>query len=174
MEIDESTWPEKPYRWIVNDLRIGIDAKANYLVALGLFCYTEFMGREVLRFSQPNNKKINSNKYNKISFNLFLSDYMGYKSLVKTYGNKLYDWFRNGVSHEYHIKASHSGVFKSFKTGSEQDFKKLGIDISQGLIVKQKDKLPKNNLEIGFLIMEPYLKDFTKGIQKFLEENKII
>jgi len=141
-------FPE-PYSFMIDDLERSIKlAKANYLVALGLFCYSEIIGRYILRF-----KKRKAN--NSDSFNTFVRDYMGYKKLINKYGDKIYDWFRHGLCHEYYIKGEITGVYVVY----DKKTSKQGIAIS-------KDKTKR------FLVIKPYLRDFKKGIIKFLKESR--
>jgi hypothetical protein len=138
----------EPYGWMINDLEKSIKlAKANYLVALGLFCYSEIVGRHILRF-----KKKKAGNYN--SFNIFVNEYMGYKRLMKRYGDKIYDWFRHGLCHEYYIKGAMTGVYVVY----DKKTTKQAIAIS-------KDGTKR------FLVIKPYLRDFKKGIKKFLSES---
>lgn len=67
----------------------------NFLCALGLLCYTEFMGEIVTgNFSR---------RYNKSNFDAFFNkmgaDYQEFNQHVE-----VYDVFRNGMAHEYFIK----------------------------------------------------------------------
>ncbi len=161
MSIDITKWPEKPYRWMVEDLQKSLDAGANYLVGLGLFCYTEVLGKKILTFRNPG-EDFWKNKYNKQAFNLFLGEYMGYQNIIDSSGDKIYDLFRHGLAHQYFIKGTHSGVFLHFDPPSEGQLKKLGVDTGRGLIV-----LNGNNV----LLARIYLGHFLEGIQKFLEES---
>jgi hypothetical protein len=36
-----------PYNGIVNDLRKAVENGSNYLAALGMVCWSEFIGREI-------------------------------------------------------------------------------------------------------------------------------
>jgi len=150
MQKSKIIFPE-PYNWMLSDLEKSIKlAKANYLVALGLFCYSEIIGRRILKFKNKKDK-------NSDSFNTFVRDYMGYKKLINKYGNKIYDWFRNGLCHEYYIKGQVSGVYVVYNKKTSK----------QGIIIS-KDKTKK------FLVIKPYLRDFKSGIVKFLKEIKKI
>lgn len=107
-ELDSfSHWPEKPYRWMLSGLIRTIEKvdgdDINYLIALGLVCYTEVIGHEIRKFKQlPSGLK-----YSKISFDTFLGEYMGYRDLLGKY--PIYDWCRCGLCHEFMIKNTDGG-----------------------------------------------------------------
>jgi len=160
--VDTSRWPEKPYRWMAEDLYKALDAGSNYLVALGLFCYTEYIGKSILTFKSPT-KDFFKNKFNKPAFNLFLGEYMGYQDIINNSGDKIYDWFRHGLAHQYYIKGQHSGVFLHFDPPSEKELRRLGIDTNKGLVVSSGNHI---------LLAKVYLDHFLNGINRFLEESK--
>lgn len=155
-------WPE-PYNWMMYDLCNSIKADANYLVGLGLFCYSEIIGRKILRQRNPKVKP-----GNRESFNTFVGKYMGYEDVTKHPG--IYDWFRNGLCHEYTIKLAggmRTGINHFYEDDSVEALKKAGFDTKKGIAISQ-------NGEIRYLVIEPYLLDFKKGIEKYLREIKAI
>ena len=162
MNIDISKWPEKPYRWMAEDLHKSLNAKANYLVGLGLFCYTEVLGKKILEFREPE-KNFWNNRYNRPAFNLFLGEYMGYQDIIDNSQDKVYDWFLNGLKHQYFIKGSNSGVYLYFDSPSEKKLRERGIDTNKGLII-----LDGNNI----LLAQIYFNHFLTGIQEFLQESE--
>ena len=161
--MDISKWPKR-YRWMVGDIRGAKEAGVYYLVGLGLFCYTEIVGRDILKYRNPQKTYFSNPK----CFNLFLGEYMGYKKLLEEYGNGLYDWFRNGFCHNYSIKGEKTGVGVYYEPNRLKAIKELGVDITKGIAI------PKDDKGVRLLVIEPYLKDFTKGIEKFLKESKQI
>ena len=166
-----SRWPEKPYQWMMEGLVHTIQnvdgSYANYLVALGLVCYTEVVGREIRKF-----KKLPFGaRYNKECFNTFLGDYMNYQDLLVSHPN-LYRWYRHGLCHEFKIKnvgTRESGVFHFF-TGNKKEEKIIkkffNADVTRGIVIGSNGK--------KLLFLENYLRDFAKGIEKFLKESKQI
>jgi len=163
MEI--SKWPKR-YNWMIRDLRRAKKANANYLVSLGLLCYTEIVGRDILKYRNPNIKP--SKLKGKKCFDLFLGEYMGYTDILKKYGEKLYSWYRHGLCHEYSIKGEKTGVYAYYEQNSLKAIEELGVDTTRGIAI------PRDNKKIRFLVVGPYLKDLTKGIEKFLKESKQI
>lgn len=164
-----SHWPEKPYRWMITGIIRAISEiegeDANYLVGLGLFCYSEIIGREIMKFQEPE-KNWDTWNTNKPCFNKFLKEYMGYGELLDRYPN-LYDWFRNGLCHNFTIKVipgGKSGVFHYFDDPDIVKFQNVGVDTSRGIMIA-------NNTSDRILVIEPYLKDFSKGVEKFLKES---
>jgi len=79
---------------------------------------------------------------------------MGYKKLINKYGNKIYDWFRHGLCHEYYIKGKITGVYVVYNKKTSK----------QGIVIS-KDETKR------FLVIKPYLRDFKRGIIKFLKES---
>ena len=136
---------------MVNDITAAIKGDANYLAALGLFCYTEIIGRSVLKLKTGQNKPSATK-----SFNEFLRNYMGYKKLVDKHKWKIYDWFRNGLAHEFPIKRTgvgQSGVFVQYDKRTSR----------QGIFLS-------NDNEARFIILKAYFRDFKKGIKKYLAD----
>jgi hypothetical protein len=89
-----------PKGFISNDLQAAIRGNANYLTALGLVAYTEFMGGMLLNnFTDPQKKFLSFLK------GYFPSDYMKADTDLKAAGKKgLYDVVRNGLVHNYFVK----------------------------------------------------------------------
>jgi hypothetical protein len=79
---------------MVNDLWRGVQAEQNYLVALGLFTYSEALGRMILRTTGKRGRGWKA-------FREFTEQYVGY-----SFSNwqEVYDNFRNGLAHSYWIK----------------------------------------------------------------------
>ncbi|GEM_PF-2706286 len=159
---------EKPYGFMIEELVHSLYAKndqvqGNYLTALGLFCYSEVIGREIMSYkdSSTNKERFKNQK----CFDLFLGEYMGYQELLVKYPN-IYDWYRNGLCHNYKIKGSgnsETGVFVYYDPPSILEFKRVGIDTTKGILLSQKSQK-------RHFILRPYLEDFIKGIKKFLHE----
>ncbi len=116
---------------------LGVNAGgSNFLAALGLLCYTEFAGKF----------KYNKSKASR-NFNMFF-DELGtdYKKFRKK-GIDVYDIYRCGMAHEYHIKNSYT-IYMCQKKGS----KHCGVGI---------DKKGEY-----FFIVEKYFKDFQSAFER--------
>jgi len=94
--------------FIYHDIEIAINYKINFLVSLGLICYSEFLGGLMPKLK--NEKRITSrSKFNRFFYRL---DYPSYRysffdEMLKThYGSRydIYSIFRCGLVHEYFIK----------------------------------------------------------------------
>jgi len=91
---------EYVFGFMYNDLDTAICGKANFLTALGLLEYTEFIGGLVIG-------ELGKNKGNKplaCRFNRFLFDYMGSEYRKVNDKINVYDIFRCGLAHEYFAK----------------------------------------------------------------------
>jgi hypothetical protein len=116
-----------PYNGMVADITSAIETGCNYLAALGLSCYTEYCGRQLL-FSGDVTKK------DWECFNEFIR-YMGAGDLLNkqiTFQGKpilFKDAIRNGLVHRYFMK------------------------VEQGVVAMITDDAEANRL--GFLIKEP-------------------
>ena len=85
------------FGFIFNDIQSGIKGKANFLTALGLLCYTEFMGGLMNGgFAQG---RATSN------FNTFF-DFLGSKYKNFRSSHNVYKIYRCGMAHEYFIKGN--------------------------------------------------------------------
>lgn len=118
-----------PYNGMVADITSAIETGCNYLAALGLSCYAEFCGRELL-FGGDNKKK------DWECFNEFIR-YIGAGDLLNKQitfkGKQVFfkDAVRNGLVHHYFMK------------------------VERGAVVMITDDSEANRL--GFLIQEPGL-----------------
>lgn len=137
---------EIPTDWIMEDLDRAIQQRINFLAALGLVCYTEALGREVLLAKGIRGKSEAD------CFNHFLQEYMGYQNPVLA---DAYNQFRCGLAHEYFIKGDRSQVVTRFASGEYPEQPGLRIEQNGALVV---------------LALEPYLRDLKKGIQRCKEE----
>ena len=166
--LDFSQWPEIPYRWMVEGLIQVIDKvegeSANYLVALGLICYTEVVGHEIRKFR---NLSYGSG-YSQDSFDTFLGEYMGYKDLLDKY--PVYDWYRCGLTHEFKIKNVDGGIktgpfhyFDGTRDEAQMLQELFGVDVSKGIAIASNG--------VRLFLIEPCLHDFVSGIGKFLKES---
>ena len=155
---------EKPYGWMIEELANSFyekdsEIQGNYLTAIGLFCYSEAIGREIMHYRHPGTSR---NRFSgKDCFNFFLREYMGYGSILDKWQD-VYKWYRHGLCHEYKIDGpTTTGVFVYY-----QDilaFQGMGVDTTKGILLSEKSSK-------RMFILLPYLEDFVKGIEKFLKE----
>ena len=131
-----------------NDIRRTIDkAKANFLVALGLFSYTEIMGGFVTGH-------LRDFRWSKRNFEAFLP-YLG------TYYNNLnqqidlYTRVRCGLVHEYFIKGRFMIAIKCMHACIDQENRR-------GVYYDRK-------LDHIIVAVENYFQDFKAGVQRFYE-----
>lgn len=133
-----------PYNGMVNDLYRGIQAGENYLVALGLFSYSEVIGWEKrgARDSDVNGWEC---------YKEFTENYVGYNNISGL--EEVFRDSRNGLAHRYFIKNKPGGIINDYPEGG----------IRQGII---KDTV------INIYIYS-YFKDFVKGLEKYIDEETL-
>ncbi len=125
-----------PYGGMVSDISSAIQTCSNYLAALGLACYTETCGRELL-FQGSRSKK------DWECFNEFVR-YMGagpaLQRRVLYKGKTLFlkDAVRNGLAHEYFLKAD-SGTVAMISSSHEALQTGFVIQPSNRLVLLQLD-----------------------------------
>ena len=135
----------EPYSWMVNDLYRGIQAGENYLVALGLFTYSEAVGRLILNTIDNNKIGAGLKAYKK-----FTKEYINYSFTEKEW-KRLFDDVRNGLTHRYFIKNRFGTVFNEDEDGTRS----CGIEFD-------KDKIN--------IYIHSYFKHFVAGLEKYLDE----
>ncbi|HLG34211.1 MAG TPA: hypothetical protein VI757_04970 [Bacteroidia bacterium] len=131
-----------PYNWMVNDLWRGVQAEQNYLVALGLFTYSEVLGRMILR-------TVGISGDGPKAFRKFTEEYVGYKFADDREWKNVFDIYRNGLAHEFFIKSMGGKVYNEDGTAP------CGITIS-GTFFE--------------LRIHSYFIHFTKGLEKAIDE----
>jgi hypothetical protein len=138
----------------------------NFLCALGLLCYTEFMGG-VLK------GKLRNHRPSSDSFDEFLK-YMGYKAQLS--GINVYGIFRCGLAHEYFVK--HECVISMLNATGQTPITVPGIS-SGGVSVHTPDHIITQPVSIGIsklpdgrylFIVEQYHKDFRDACKRLLAE----
>lgn len=93
---------EKMQSWIIADLRRStLDAKANFLVAMGIFNYIEVLGSFFVPDTRP---RYASRRFNFAFQNLFSAPYQLFFTDLQTLTTGAYDCLRCGMTHEYLIK----------------------------------------------------------------------
>lgn len=141
---------------LIDELKKAIENKLYLTSAITLLCCIEQAGREVLRFLKPNNSYNNTD-----TFNYFLENYMDYGPLLKSYP-KLYDTFRNGLTHEGNIK--HGGELVTIGAGYSKHFLKI-FNLKKGEL-----RGLYATAEQAALINDILLCEFLEGIIKFRKE----
>ena len=104
--------------FIYHDIQAGIDGNANYMVALALVAYTEFMGGMLLgRFVKRSHRDtIARDKFNKFIQTYFPPCYITAEAQLKVSGRDLYDTVSNGLAHNYFIKLGEANFTIYLKT----------------------------------------------------------
>ena len=144
--------------------RSGCSA-GNFLCALGLLCYTEFMGGLIIGRlrSHPSGP----------SFNKFL-DYMGYRAQLP--GINVYRTFRNGLAHEYFVK--HECVISMLNATGQAPIIVPGKSAGSPS-VHTPDRIISNPVNIGIsqlpdgrylFVVEQYYEDFRAACERLLKE----
>lgn len=166
---------EKMKRWMVDDTeRAMFTAKANFLVAQGLFNYTEIIGS----FLEPYGKKSG------VKFDAFFSR-LGpeYRENLKKFNRKrkkdphvIYDDLRCGLSHEYVIKRKEFTIYGTTGSGTPTDadinnlkilVNGIKINCSSGVIYV-RDKVTGQG---SWHIVNPkYWLDFKNALDVYWQE----
>lgn len=145
--------------FICNDVRFGIEAKANFLVSLGLICYTEFLGGLMPRLENET-RATPRNKFNRFLYRLDEPHfrYKFFDEMLKVqFGlrNDIYSVFRCGLVHEYFIKPI------SLSTAGK-------IELKIGSVIV-RDALPKGVIAFGqtkdgrlAMAFRTYFQDFRE------------
>lgn len=93
---------EKMQRWIITDLtNATIDARANFLVAMGIFNYIEMLGAF---YEHANTAGYATRRFDFVFQNLLPNEYQNIFNEIQTLTNGVYDCLRCGMSHEYLVK----------------------------------------------------------------------
>lgn len=144
-----------PYNGMVADITSAIETGCNYLAALGLSCYTEFCGRELL-FGGDEKKK------DWECFNEFVR-YMGAGDLldmqITFQGQPIYfkDAVRNGLVHRYFMKVE-QGVVAMISDDAEAN--------RLGFLVKEPAKVA--------MVVVPFFDLFCRGLKRAKSEGRIL
>jgi len=131
-----------PRGFIYNDIQREIslarsgNAGGNFLSALGLLCYTEFLGKMFLQGRYSSNKQC---------FNAFFRS-MGanYAQLINANNVNIYRKFRCGMTHAYFV--------------GDCDIKMLDNNYQAGIVIKPDGKY--------FFVVEKYFEDFMNACQQ--------
>ena len=93
---------EKMQRWIITDLRRStLDAKANFLVAMGVFNYIEVLGSFFVTDTARGHA---TRRFNFVFQNLLPAPYQAIFTQLQALTTGAYDCLRCGMTHEYLIK----------------------------------------------------------------------
>ena len=143
-----------PYSGIISDITSAIQTCGNYLAALGLACYTETCGRELLF-------KGDRRKRDWECFNEFIR-YMGagaaLSKRVAFEGKALFlkDAVRNGLAHRYFMKAR-EGTMLMISSAPEA--------LRTGFIIE-----PPNRL---MMVVVPFFNLFAAALDRALQEGRM-
>ena len=130
--------------FIIDDIEAAINGNANYLAALGLASYTEFLGGLYRCDHSQGNARKNYNKGLEK-----LGDQ--YDRLLQSHGDVLYPKIRCGLVHEYFIK------------GTAQVSNKEESPNGCGIVYD-------NN--IMFFYVSVYFEHFLEAIRKYIDDMK--
>jgi hypothetical protein len=97
-----------PYNGIVNDLRKALANGSNYLAALGMICWSEFIGRQIAK------ERGDSEGSNFECFTRFVTDCMGYD--FGPSAGAVYGAFPDRLVHNYFIKGRTTAVATELHT----------------------------------------------------------
>ena len=143
-----------PFNGMVSDITSAIETGCNYLAALGLSCYTEVCGRELL-FGGDEHKK------DWECFNEFVR-YMGAGDLldkqITFQGKRIFfkDAIRNGLVHRYFMKVEQGGVAM---ISPDTEANRLGFLISEPGRVA--------------MVVVPFFELFCHGLRRAKAEGRL-
>lgn len=133
--------------FFVHDIPVSISARTNLLTALGLVCYTEFIGGLIRgRVGVKQDNRLNFYA----AYDLLGDHYKAFDHQLKqNFDAVFYDFFRNGLAHEYFAK----GIFVI----SPHSNTNKGIGFHNG--------------EAPSLATEPYYEDLLRVLDDFIKES---
>ena len=145
--------------WMYHDIKEAIKGKANFLAALGLLSYTEFMGGLVTG-------QLRNRQYSQENFKQFICDY--FPKEYKDYADNLYEEVRCGLVHEYFVKETNAAnatikylTGKMGKVINNPDDPEGTANYDCACAIKMKDG------KIEFNVNQ-YFKDFKSAVEKYL------
>jgi len=138
-----------PYNGIVNDLRKAVEAGTNYLAALGMICWSEFIGRQIAR------RRWEPGGSNFDCFARFVTGYMRYD--LGPSAGAVYGAFRDGLVHEFFIKGRDTTVATELYTVPQDHTPYPGLSFD-----------PHGGLRVFFV--REYLRDLEEGLRGWVEE----
>lgn len=144
-----------PYNGMVSDITSAIETCCNYLAALGLACYTETCGRELLFSGNPEKKDWEC-------FNEFLH-YMGAGDLLNkkiTFEGELIffkDAVRNGLVHRYFMKVERGVVVM---VSPVEEARRLGF------LIKEPDTVA--------MVVVPFFDLFCAALVRAQQEGRMV
>ena len=134
---------------MINDLRVVIEGRANFLAALGLLVYTETVGRWILQAGGRRNPT------NEDAFYCFYERYMAKRGARR---RKIYEFFRHGLAHGYTFNAADLS-----KIRMQADPDGLPQSSRKGVVNFQRRRIK------SFLV-NAYFRDFQRGLVKWATE----
>ena len=137
-----------PYNGIVRDLTVAVENGCNYLAALALICWSEFIGRQMARTrGEPEGTNFDC-------FKRFVTGGMGYD--LGPSAGAVYGAFRDGLVHEFFIKGRDPAVATELHTlDPATRFPGLAFD-------------PNGGLRVFFV--RQYFQDFEAALRRWLGE----
>lgn len=185
--------------WMINDLKRSIDAKTNFLTALGCLIYTEIIGTFLPPLDISEKGSLNEKHFYRCFFRLSSAGYL--KQLddfirKETSGKSLYIHLRHSMTHRYipmigkkqedgvylsiHSVIARDGIMKEPKTGKK--FRSPPIFLTNDNRVAIANKNYVNELE---MLVDDCIEKFfqqrdlkfqeaaIKGIERILRDKKV-
>jgi hypothetical protein len=162
-------------RWMVEDTqRAMFDARANFLVAQGLFNYTEVIGSFIVPHGNSGQRFGNSGQ----RFDSFF-ERMGpeYGALLRRFNNKrrrnrhiVYDDLRCGLTHEYTVKRKLFTIFGADGRLSEAEINSGTITVDGTVVPVTAGVLHRwirRGLGIWCVITPKYWLDFQNALEAY-------
>jgi hypothetical protein len=153
-----------------NTLQLARQGGGNFLCALGLLCYTEFMGGLVKGgFSKGSARS----RFNAFFYRMGQQYTLFDQELKQKTGSDVYSVFRCGMAHEYFVKKSSiifmlsGGVNRNITVDGE----KLSMFVAPSMWIGPSDS-GIGYLDNGkyFLVVEQYFKDFAQTCQSIYQD----
>lgn len=158
-------------KYIFDDIQAAMDREANFLAALGLVCYTEFLGGLARgTFAKNQNHK---------NFDCFF-DRLGEKYRDFGQTHEVYSIYRCGLVHQYFIKVERgSAIIYTWEKSDNM----LGAEASTAFSAMAPraplDETRGPDIAVGveqngryYFVVETYFRDFQKAARQLLEQVK--
>jgi len=140
-----------PYNGMVSDITSGIQGCCNYLVALGLICYSEMCGRQWFFDVDPKAE----NHECLLQFLKYMGAGSALQKIVNYKGESVHfsDAIRNGLVHEYFLKS---------RKGSVSMISPCADAMETGFHIPSEDEV--------HIVAVPYFNLFCRALQKAQSE----
>lgn len=144
-----------PYNAMVNDITGAIQSRGNYLAALGLATYTEVCGRQIIFGGRR--KESYDRCFNEFIKYMGIGEVLDWEIIFEGKPKRIKDAIRNGLVHEYFLKA-HEGSVAMISRSPEAN--RLGF-------------LLNDSCQLAMVVI-PYFAQFRAALSKAKREGKLI